>query len=84
MYWDLNVNFLIDPNLNLQLMLLLQFYNMFHIIDFSTRTTKNSSSADNILIDYCRVNSFKVFPSINGLSDDAVQYIVLNNIFGIH
>ena len=57
---------------------------MFHIIDFSTRTTKISSSTDNILIDYCRVNSFEVFPLINGLSDYAVQSLVLNNIFDSH
>jgi hypothetical protein len=74
--WDLNVSFLTDPNLNLQLILLLQFYNMFNIIDFSTRTTKNFSSTGNILIDYYRVNYFEVFPLIKGHSDHAVQYLV--------
>jgi hypothetical protein len=57
---------------------------MFHVIDFPTRTTKISSSTDNILIDYRRVNSFEVFPLINGVSDHAVQYLVLNDIFDSH
>lgn len=64
---DLNVNFLTDSNLNLQITLLLQSHIVFHTIDFPTRTNKNFSSAiDN---DYCRVNSFEVFPLTNGLSD---------------
>lgn len=76
---DLNVNFLTDTNL---ITLLLQFYIMFHTIDFPTRTTKNFSSAtESICIDYCRVNSFEVVPSINGCSDHDAQHLVLNKIF---
>jgi hypothetical protein len=82
---DLNVNFLTDSNLNLQITLLLQSYIMFHTIDFPTRTTKNFSSAiDNICIDYCKVNSFEVLPLINGLSDHDAPYLVLNQIFDSH
>ena len=65
-----------------QLTLLLQSYNLFHIIDFPTGTTKVSSSAiDNIFIDYSRINSFKVFSLIYGLSDHEAQYLCVNNIF---
>jgi len=42
---DFNVNFLIDSGSAQQLTLLLQSYNLFHIIDFPTRMTKVSSSA---------------------------------------
>jgi len=81
-FGDLNVNFLTDSNLNLQITLLLQSYIMFHTIYFPTRTNKNFSSAiDSIWIDYCRVNSFEVFPLINGLSDHDAPYLVLNKIF---
>jgi len=81
-YGDFNVNFLIDSSSAWQLTLLLQSYNLFHIIDFPTRTTKVSSSAiDNIFIDYSRINSFKVFSLINGLSDHEAQYLCVNNIF---
>jgi len=38
----LNVNFLIDSSSAQQLTLLLQSYNLFHVIDFPTRTTKSS------------------------------------------
>jgi hypothetical protein len=79
---DLKVNFLTDCNLNLQIALPLQSYIMFHTRDFPTRTNKNFSSAmDNICIDYCRVNSFELFPLINGLSDHDAPYLVLNKIF---
>jgi len=62
--------------------LLLQSYNFFHIIDFPTRMTKvSSSSIDNIFIDYSRINSFKVFSLINGLSDHETQYLCVSNIF---
>ena len=65
-----------------QLTLLLQSYNLFHIIDFPTGMTKVSSSAiDNIFIDYSRINSFKVFSLINGLSECEAQYLCGNNIF---
>jgi len=81
-YGDLNVNFLIDSSSAQQLTLLLQSCNFFHIIDFPTRMTKVSNSAtDNIFIDYNRINSFKVFSLINGLSDHEAQYLCINNVF---
>ena len=44
--------------------------------------TKVSSLAiDNIFINYSRINSFKVFSLINGLSDHEAQYLCVNNIF---
>ena len=77
---DFNVNFLIPSSSAQQLTLLLQSYNLFHTIYFLTRMTKVSSLAiDNI--DYSRINSFKVFSLINGLSDHEAQYLCGNNIF---
>ena len=56
--------------------------HMFHIIDSPTRMTKISSSAtDNIFIDYSRINSFKAFSLINGLSDREAHYLCVYNIF---
>ena len=79
---DLNVNLLTDSSTAQQLTLLLQSYNLFHITDFPTTTTKVSSSAtDNIFIDYSSINQFEVFSLINGLSDYEAQYLCVNNIF---
>jgi mRNA deadenylase 3'-5' endonuclease subunit Ccr4 len=51
-------------------------------VDFPTRKTKDSGTAiDNIFIDFSRLNSFQVFPFINGLSDNEAQYLCINNIF---
>jgi hypothetical protein len=60
---DFNLNFFIDSSSVQQLRLLLQSYKLFHIIDFPTRMTKDSSSAiDNIFFFYYRrINSFQVF-----------------------
>ena len=64
---DFNVNFLIDSSSAQQLTLLLQSFNLFHITDFPTRMTKESSSAmDNIFIDYSGINSFQVFSRLMG------------------
>jgi len=41
----------------------------------------SSSAIDNIFINYSRINSFKVFSLINGLSDHETQYLCINNIF---
>jgi hypothetical protein len=80
---DFNIIFLIDSlSFAQQLTLLLHSHNLFHIADFPTRTTKDSSSAtDNIFIDYNKINSFQVFSLINGLSDHKAQYLCVNNIF---
>ncbi|GFG31309.1 hypothetical protein Cfor_12872 [Coptotermes formosanus] len=79
---DFNVNFLIDSSPVQQFILLIQSYNLFHIVDFPTRTTKGSSTAiDSIFIDLSRINLFQVLSLSNGLSDHEAQYLHLNNIF---
>jgi hypothetical protein len=71
---NLNVNYLSDSNCTHQISILLQSYNMAHSADFPTRTHKTSSTAnDGILVDYTRINSFKISPLINGLSDHDVK-----------
>jgi hypothetical protein len=73
--------FLIYSSSAQQLTLLLHSYNLFHMINFPTSTTKDSWSAiENIFIDYSRINSFQVLSSINGLSDHEAQYLCVNNI----
>jgi len=80
---DLNANFLIGSNITLQLVLLLQSYNMFHTVDFPTGTSNVSSTAtDIIFIDYSRINSFKILSVINDLSDHDAPFLVINNILG--
>jgi hypothetical protein len=79
---DFNVTFLIDASPVQQLILLMQSYKLFHIVDFPTRTTKDSSTAiDNIFIYFGRINSFQIFSLTNGLSGNEVQYLCLNNVF---
>jgi hypothetical protein len=60
---DLNVGFSEDSNSRLQVSCLLQPYNLFHAVDFSTRFNNTSCSIiDSIFIDKSRVNLFKVLP----------------------
>ena len=78
---DFHVNFLIDSNSAQLLTLFLQSYNLIHVIDFPPRTTEVFSSAvDNFFIDCSRINSFKAFSLINGLSDHKAYYLCVNNI----
>ena len=80
---DLNANFLIRSNITLQLVLLLQSYNMFHTVNFPTGTSNVSCTAtDNTFIDYSGINSLKILSVINGLSDHNAQFLVINNILG--
>jgi len=44
-------------------------------------TKVSSSAVDIICINYSRINSFKVFSLINGLSDHENQYPCVSNIF---
>jgi exonuclease III len=77
---DFNVNFLEDGGRTLQLALLMQSYNIFHTVEFPTRTGNNTSTAiDNIFIDRVRINSFKVISISNRLSDHDAQCLVLQN-----
>jgi hypothetical protein len=77
--WDLNINFLLESNNTFQLTLLLQSYNIFYTVDFPTRTSTRTA-IDNIFIDFCRINSFKVYPVVRGLSDHDTQFLVISNI----
>jgi hypothetical protein len=50
-------------------------------MDFPTRYNKTSCfTVDNIFIDNSRLNMFKVFPIIHGLSELDVQYLILYNV----
>jgi hypothetical protein len=88
---DLTVNFLSDSNFKFELSLLLQSYNLCYVVDFPTRFNSINNSCrpdkcsatalDNIFIDVSRINSYKLNPLINGLSDHNGQYFILDNVF---
>jgi hypothetical protein len=70
---------------------LLQSYDLFYVVDIPTRfnSINNScrpdkcsgSALDNISIDVPRINSFKLNPLINGLSDHNGQHLILDKVF---
>ena len=56
-------------------------YNLNTAVDFPTRITKYTSTAnDNIFIDKIKNNDYTIEPIINGLSDHDAQELVLHNI----
>jgi hypothetical protein len=62
-----------------QLNALVNSYSLFSIVQFHTRTYKNSSSAiDNIFIDTIKRDTYEVILVINGLSDHDAQIVNLN------
>jgi len=59
-----------------------KFIQSFSIVQFPTRTYKNSISAiDNIFIDTTKVDTYEVIPVINWLSDHDAQIINLNTLY---
>jgi endonuclease/exonuclease/phosphatase family metal-dependent hydrolase len=67
---DFNTNFLNETVHKTQLLLLLQTFNVYNIVQFPTRIAENSSSLiDNIFIDNIKRNSYDVVSITNGLSD---------------
>jgi len=61
---------------------LLNSYNLFSIVQFPTRTYKNSISAiDNIFIDTTKIDTYEVIPVIYGLSDHDAQIININTSY---
>jgi hypothetical protein len=54
---------------------------MFYTVDFPTRISNATrTTIDNIFIDFCRINSFRVYPVTNGLSDHDTQFLAISNI----
>jgi hypothetical protein len=79
---DFNVDYLSKCTRKQKLSLLLGAYNMIHTVDFPTRIQNGHSSAiDNTFVDKSRMQSYKIFPLSNALSDHEVQCIVLNKFF---
>ena len=78
---DFNVNFLNESERKTQLLLLLNSFNLFNIVQQPTRITQNNSSLiDNIFIDNKRKYSYEVFQMINGLSDHDAQCLIIKKI----
>ena len=77
---DFNINHLVESNRYNQLQSLLASYNLISTVTFPTRITSNIS----IIIDNIYVNvdccNYKVFPFINGLSDNNAQIMEILNI----
>jgi hypothetical protein len=78
---DFNIDYLTDKYRKSQLNSLLNSYNLFSITDIPTRVQNTSKSAiDNIFIDYLRLETFKVFPIPNGISDHDAQLVMIHDI----
>jgi hypothetical protein len=78
---DFNIDYLTDSYRKSQLNSLLNSYNLFSITDFPTRIQNTSKSAtDNIFIYYLRLETFKVFPTPNGISDHDAQLTIIHDI----
>jgi hypothetical protein len=82
---DFNLNFLKQTARKTKHLLLLQAFNVFHIVCSSTRITDtNYSIIDNIFIDNTRINSYDIVSISNGLSDHEAQCLAMNNITNLH
>jgi hypothetical protein len=78
---DFNVDYLTDNCRKSQLNSLLNSYNLFSIVNFSTRIWNTSKSAiDNLFIDYSRLATFYITPIPNGISDHDAQLILIHDI----
>jgi len=78
---DININYLIDSTSKRLLDSLLACYGLHSTVQFPTRIQNNSySTIDNICIDTFKFSNFKVYLSINGLSDHDAQSIILHKI----
>jgi hypothetical protein len=77
-----NVNYLPESDKKSQLNALFNSYSLFSIVQFPTRTYKNSTSAtDSIFIDTTMIDTSEVIPVMNGLSDHDAQTINLNILY---
>ena len=76
------MNYLQESDKTSQLNVLLNSYNLFSIVQFPTRTYKNSVTAiDNIFIDTTKINTYEVIPVMNGISDHDAQTVNLNTLY---
>jgi len=76
-----DIKYLIDSTSKRLLDSLLAFYGLHSTVQFPTRIQNNSySTIDNIFIDTFIFSNFKVYPSINRLSDHNAQSIILRTI----
>jgi endonuclease/exonuclease/phosphatase family metal-dependent hydrolase len=81
---DFNVDYLSNCTHKQKLSLLLGAYNMIHTVDLNTRFQNGHSSAtDNIFVDKFKIQSYKIIPLSNALSDHEAQCIILNKFFPI-
>jgi hypothetical protein len=78
---DFNVNFLDESAYKRKLVLLLQSYNAYYIVEFPTRITETSTSAIDIFLDRARMKSYNLISMNNSLSDHDAQCLVINNFF---
>jgi hypothetical protein len=78
---DINVNYLTNNDRKYKLNSILNSYNLFDIVDFSTRTQNSAISIiDNIFIECSRMYNCSILPCYNGISDNDVQVITIYNI----
>ena len=78
---DFNINYHINSSFQQSLDSLITSYGLSSIVSFPTRIQKNSQTIiDNIFINTFKFNNFKVYPSINGLSDHDTQCLIIYDI----
>jgi hypothetical protein len=78
---NFNIDYLIDNCTKSQFNSLLNYYNLLSIVDFPTRIQNTSKSAtDNIFVDYSRLETFKITPICNGISDHDAQLLLIHDI----
>jgi len=76
---DININYLNESENKNQLDKLLPSYNLTSITNFLTRVQNTSATAiDNIFIDVSQLESYKVTPTINDMSDNDAQLLIIS------
>src|SRR5215510_3077359 len=75
---DVNINYLKDSNYKNKLNSLLATHNLHSAVNFPTRVTKHSSTAnDNIFMNKETNSNYSTESLVNGLSDHDAQLLIL-------
>ena len=81
---DVNINYLLGSAHKHQLDNLLLSYNLYNIINLTTRVQNTSATAiDNIFIDVSQFESYTVNSIINGVSDHDAQLLIINTDYSL-
>jgi hypothetical protein len=77
---DININYLDNTNIRLELHSLLASYDLYSTVDFPTRISNCLSTViDNVFNDKFKNTNFTIKPRSIGLSDHDAQILILHN-----